>query len=68
MFLLGAQLYDENSMVRDLFESREKYIMELCKVRVYRGKGHVLGAKVEELPLGLIPFDRTPAYDLRELV
>jgi len=68
VFLLGAQLYDENSMVRDLYESKEKYIMELCKAKVYKEKGYVLGAKVEELPLELIPFDRTPAYVLEELV
>lgn len=68
VFTVGAQLFDENSMVRDLYESKEKYIMELCKAKIYKEKAHVLGTKVEELPVELIPIDRNPVYNLEELV
>ena len=68
VFVIGARLFEENSMVRDLYENKEKYIMEICKAKVYKENAHVLGTKVEELPVELIPFDREPVYNLEELV
>lgn len=68
VFALGAKIFEENPIVRDLFYDKEKYIMELCKAKLYKDKEHILGVKVEELPEELIPFDRTPCYDLPKLV
>ena len=42
--------------------------MELCKVKVYEKKNHIIGVKVEELPEEWIPFSREPYYNLEELV
>ena len=68
LFKLGEELYEENDIVKDLYPSKEKYIMELCRTKLYKDKGVVLGMKVEEVPETLIPFDRTPYYDLDKLV
>lgn len=65
---LGPKLYEENSTIRDLYSSKEAYTMELCKALIYKNKKHYQGLSVEELPEELIPFDRTPYYDLPELV
>lgn len=68
LFEQGSDLFDENDLVKDLYLSKEKYIMELCKTKLYKDKSYILGTKVEELQEELNPFDRTPYYDLDELV
>lgn len=68
IFNYGSRMFDENETVRDLYKDKETYQMELCKARIYKGKAQVIGIKVEELPDELIPFDRTPVYDIDELV
>lgn len=68
IFELGAEIYERNDTVRDLYQDKENYIMELCKAKLYKERRHVIGAKIEEFPEELIEFDRTPYYDLDELV
>ncbi len=68
LFKLGSEIYDNNPVVSNLYSTKEEYIMELCNAYVYKDKKPCLGLKVEELPEELIPFDRTPAYELDELV
>ena len=67
LFMVGSKLFDENAVVRDLYGSKEQYIMELCKMKLYKGKAPVLGLSVQELPEEQIPFDRTPYHNLNEL-
>lgn len=66
VFELGAKLYEEYPIVRDLFLDAEEYTMEICRAML--GKNRPLGLSVEELPEELIHFDRTPKYNLDELV
>ena len=68
IFEVGARLYEENDIVRDLYSDKNEYTMELCRVKLYQNKSHIIGIKIEELPEELIPFDRHPYYDLDELV
>ena len=68
IFAVASEIYDNNSIAYDLYESKENYIMAVCKAKIYKNQSVVLGLKVEELPVELIPFDRTPCYDLEELV
>ncbi len=68
LFALAGETYDNFDIVRDLYPSREAYISKVCNVKIYRNTKVILGQKVEELPLELIPFDRTPAYNLDQLV
>ncbi len=65
---LGPELYDSNPTIRDLYQSKEQYTLELCNALIYKDKKTYLGLKIEELPEELIPFDRTPYYDLDKLV
>lgn len=68
VFEVGSKIYDESDIARDLFSSKEKYIMELCRVKVYDKKSNNIGIKIEELPIELISFNREPYYNLDELV
>ncbi len=68
IFSLAEEIYNSSNVVKDLYGTVENYIMEVCRARVYEGKQLPIGLKVEELPLELIPFDRTPKYNLDELV
>lgn len=63
---VGTELYDEYEIIRDLFPSKEAYLMELSRVKIY-GKEKALRTKVEELPVEKIPFDRTPVHNINEL-
>jgi superfamily II DNA or RNA helicase len=64
----AAEVYDIYPIVSDLYESKEAYIMKVCEAKLYGNSRRMIGQKVEELPEELIPFDRTPVYDLDELV
>lgn len=66
VFEIGFRLYEEYSAVRDLYQGPQEYTLEICKARMSENKP--LGINVEELPLELIPFDRTPYYNLDDLV
>lgn len=68
IFEYGNEIYDTYPMVEDLYGNKEKYIMTVCHARVYKNKSDYIGLKVEELPLEMIPFDRTPCYNLEKLV
>ena len=68
IFLQAKEAFDSSDIVRDLYGSIENYQMEICKAKIYGDKKLVVGLKVEELPIELIPFDRTPFYDLSQLV
>lgn len=68
VFEYAAQTYDENEIVRDIYPDKDSYILEVCKAKINKGRNIPMGIKVEELPLELIPFDRTPCYDLDNLV
>ena len=61
-------MYDENEIARDLYPEKDTYILEVCKAKINKGKKVPIGIKVEELPMELIPFDRTPYYNLEDLV
>lgn len=64
----AGEVYDTFPIVADLYESKEAYIMKVCEAKLYGNTRRMIGQKVEELPVELIPFDRTPVYDLDELV
>ena len=66
VFAYAGKVYNEHPMAADLFGDREKYIMAVCKAKVYENQVPI-GAKVEELPIELIPFSREPVYDINEL-
>ena len=68
IFSFAEIVYEQSDVVRDLYGSIENYQMEVCRVKIYKGKNAILGLKVEELPVELIPFDRTPFYNLSELL
>lgn len=68
VMLYAGEVYDTFPIVSDLYESKEAYIMKVCEAKVYGNTKRMIGQKVEELPVELIPFDRTPVYDLDELV
>ena len=67
LFAVAGEVYDANSLAADLFGDKEKYVMAVCRAKVYENR-LPLGSKVEELPMELIPFSREPYYDLHELV
>lgn len=64
----AAEIYENNPVAADLYESKDKYIFCVLSEKLYGNKAHHIGQKVEELPLELIPFDCTPVYDIDELV
>ena len=64
----SGEVYDSFPVASEIYNSREEYIMKVCEARIYGNTERIIGQKVEELPLELIPFDRTPFYDLDELV
>jgi hypothetical protein len=64
----AGEVYDTYPIVSDLYETREEYILKVCEAKLYGNTRRMIGQKVEELPIELIPFDRTPVYDLDELV
>lgn len=68
VMLYASEIYDNYAITSDLYESKESYIMKVCEARIYGNKKRMIGQKVEELPMELIPFDRTPVYDLDQLV
>ncbi len=68
IFNYSSKIFDENETVRDLYKDKETYQMELCKTKIYKERTQPIGIKVEELPDELIPFDRTPVYEIDELV
>lgn len=68
VFQLASEVYDEYEIVGDLYPSKEEYLRKVCEAKIYAGKKIVLGQKVEELPEEWIPFDRTPFYNLPELL
>ncbi|MBR4450713.1 MAG: DEAD/DEAH box helicase [Clostridia bacterium] len=59
-----GKIYDSSEAAKDLYESRESYIEA---VRQMYSADYVLGEKVEELPLELIPYDLTPHHNLQNL-
>ncbi|MBP3805336.1 MAG: DEAD/DEAH box helicase [Oribacterium sp.] len=67
VFAFAGQVYDDNPLAEDLFETKEKYIMAVCRAKVYENQ-LPLGSKVEELPMEMIPFSREPFYDVEELM
>lgn len=68
LFVLAGETYDNFDIVRDLYPTKEAYISKVCNVKIYRNSKVIIGQKVEELPIEFIPFDRTPVYNLAELV
>lgn len=40
----------------------------MCEASLYGDERKLIGQKVEELPTELIPFDRTPVYDIDQLI
>ena len=68
IFSYATTVYEASDMVRDLYSTVEDYQMAVCKAKIYKGKNAVEGLKVEELPVELVPFDRTPCYNLEELL
>lgn len=68
VMVYAGEVYDTFPIVSDLYESRESYIMKVCEAKLYGKTKRMIGQKVEELPVELIPFDRTPVYNLEGLV
>lgn len=68
VMIYAGEVYDSFPIISDLYESKEAYIMKVCEARLYGNVKRMIGQYVEEMPVELIPFDRTPIYDLEELV
>ncbi len=66
IFIAASETYDEYDVAKDLYTSKEKYIEAVCRAKIYKNT-QVIGSAVKELEIELIPFDRTPCYDLDEL-
>lgn len=66
IFTVGSELYDEHEVIRNAYSSKEDYLMELSRVKIY-GKSSVIRTRVEELPYEKMPFDRTPVHDIEAL-
>lgn len=66
IFSVGSELYEEHEIIRNTYSSKEDYLMELSKVKIY-GKSSVVRTRIEELPYEKIPFDRTPVHDIEAL-
>lgn len=64
----AAEIYDTYPIAADLYHSKNDYIMKVCEASLYGDERKLIGQKVEELPAELIPFDRTPVYDIDQLV
>ena len=67
LFEFAEKIYDENIIVRDLYNSREEYIKKVCDAKIYKDRRVFIGQKVEKLPVDVIPFDKEPFYNLNEL-
>lgn len=67
VFKYAEEIYEKYEIVKDLYDTKEDYIKKVCEARIYKGKVPVIGQKIEELPEELIPYDRTPVYDLESL-
>lgn len=63
----AQRAYDENDIVKDLYSSKEEYASAVSYAKIYDGKEYIYGQRIEELPEKLIPYDRTPCYDIEEL-
>lgn len=68
IFEYAGKVYDSSDIARDLYESRESYIMEICRRKVYGNQDVRTGYLVEELPYEKLPYDPAPFYDLDELL
>lgn len=65
VIVLATRLYDEHPEAQELFGTKLAFFEKIR--RAERGAKNVcVGRRVEELPIELIPFDRTPCYDLEE--
>lgn len=68
VFELIDEVYQQYDITKDIYGSKEHYAMQVCRAKVYQRRSNIIGLKVEELPVELIPFDRAPYYDLQRLV
>lgn len=68
IFEAATKAYEQFNVAQDIYGTLEQYQMAVCKAKMYKDKSAIEGFKVEELPVELIPFDRTPCYNLDELV
>ena len=60
--------YRTYTVASELYPSEEEYLMAVCKAKIYGDKTPVIGSKVEELPIELVPFKKEPKHDLERLV
>ena len=63
----AKETYDKYRIVENLYGSLEAYQLEVAQALIYQKCRPVYGRSVDELPIELIPFDRTPKYDLDDL-
>ena len=66
VYATAIDMYYEHEIIRDIYEDCVDFLQEVCNLQRY-GSSSVLRAKVEEMPLELIPFDKNPFYDINEL-
>lgn len=65
VYAVAIDMYYEHEIIRDIYEDCVDFLQEVCNFQKYGSS--VLRARVEEMPLELIPFDMTPFYDINEL-
>ena len=65
VYAAAIDMYYEHEIIRDIYEDCVDFLQEVCNFQKYGSS--VLRARVEEMPLELIPFDMTPFYDINEL-
>lgn len=65
IYAAAIDMYYEHEIIRDIYEDCVDFLQEVCNFQKYGSS--VLRARVEEMPLELIPFDMTPFYDINEL-
>lgn len=66
VYEFATNMYNEHEIIRDIYENCDDFLQEIRNVQKY-GSSSVLRAKVEELPVEMIPFDTNPRYDINEL-
>jgi len=64
----AKEVYENTPIASDLYPDKEEYLMDVCKIKIYGKKTPVIGTKIEELPIELVPFKQEPYYDLDKLV
>ena len=65
---LAKDVYNDYPLAEEMYGTWENYASKVFNFYIHKNKQPVYGTRVTELPDEQIPFDRTPYYNLEELV